>query len=188
MGHLRNGVVLMAVIFFSVCEAGRGNFWPRIGLMSAMFVALAGGINLRAAFDANRTVETRRGAIHVTGDAPLVEFLQAHTKPGDEVFIYPYQPIYYFLENLKNPTRYSYLQYHLHTDEQFLEATRDLERKKVRYVVFDGLLSGERFQEVFPAYRQPERSKMIMELYLEGHYRTVRDLGRFRILERRSLN
>lgn len=117
-------------------------------------------------------------------NAALLEFLETHTRPGDEVFVYPYQPIYYFVENLKNPTRYSYLQYHLHTDEQFREATRDLEQKKVRYVVFDTALSGERFREVFPAYRQPAASELIMEPYLEAHYHLVNDLGRFRILQR----
>jgi hypothetical protein len=186
MGHLRNGVVLIAILFFSICEAAGNRFWSRIGLINVMFVALTASTNLRATLEATRTIETRRGDIHVMNDDHLIDFLQTHTRAGDEVFIYPYQPIYYFAEILKNPTRYSYLQYHLHTDAQFQEATRDLEAQKVRYVVFDSLLSGEHFEQVFPAYRQPEKSKLIMEPYLEAHYRLLSDLGRFRILERKE--
>ena len=117
-------------------------------------------------------------------NAALLKFLEGHTQAGDEVFIYPYQPIYYFVENLRNPTRYSYMQYHLHTEDQFREATRDLERKNVRYVIFDTALSGERFREVFPAYRQPEKSQLIMEPYLDQHYQLLQDLGRFHVLQR----
>ena len=116
--------------------------------------------------------------------ARLLEFLKTHTDPSEYVFIYPYQPIYYFAAKLRNPTRYSYIQYSLHTRAQFAEAVHDLDQKQVRYVVFDTLLSGEHFQGMFPAYRQPEKSQLIIEPYLEAHYRLAYDLGRFHILER----
>lgn len=184
IGHLRNGVMLMAVLFFSMCEAAKSRWLKRGALTISLFTALTGTIDLIASLQPGSSMQSRRGEIQVGDNAALLAFLQSHTQAGDAVFVYPYQPIYYFAEKLKNPTRYSYLQYHLHTDDQFREATHDLERKKVQYVVFDGLLSGQRFQNVFPAYRQPDKSKLIMEPYLETHYRLAADLGRFRILQR----
>jgi hypothetical protein len=184
IGHLRNGVMLMAVLFFSICEAAGNVALRRGGLILAMFVAMTACTNLIASLDAGKVIRTRRGPIHVEDNAALLKFLEGHTQAGDEVFIYPYQPIYYFVENLRNPTRYSYMQYHLHTEDQFREATQDLERKNVRYVIFDTALSGQRFREVFPAYRQPEKSQLIMEPYLDQHYQLLQDLGRFHVLQR----
>jgi hypothetical protein len=184
IGHLRNGVMLMAVLFFSICEAAGNVALRRGGLILAMFVAMTACTNLIASLDAGKVIKTRRGPIHVEDNAALLKFLEGHTQAGDEVFIYPYQPIYYFVENLRNPTRYSYMQYHLHTEDQFREATQDLERKNVRYVIFDTALSGQRFREVFPAYRQPEKSQLIMEPYLDQHYQLLQDLGRFHVLQR----
>ena len=184
IGHLRNGAMLMAVLFFSICEAAGRVAVRRGGLILSMFVALTACTRLMASLDPDPIVLTRRGLVHVKDNAALLKFLGDHTHAGDEIFVYPYQPIYYFVQGLRNPTRYSYLQYHLHTEDQFREATQDLERKKVRYVVFDTALSGERFREVFPAYRQPDQSQLIMEPYLEANYRMVEDLGRFHILER----
>jgi hypothetical protein len=176
--------MLMAVLFFSICEASGSVALRRSGLVLSMFVAITACTNLTASMEPGPVTKTRRGLMHGEDDAALLKFLEGHTHAGDEVFIYPYQPIYYFVENLKNPTRYSYLQYHFNTEDQFREATQDLERKRVRYVVFDTALSGERFREMFPAYRQPDKSQLIMEPYLDEHYQLVQDLGRFHVLQR----
>lgn len=184
IGHLRNGAILIGIVCLSVCEAS-GKLWlRRAGLVITLFIALRGATDFMTALQPEKTMQARRGVVHVQDDAALIDFLNTHTNPGQDVFVYPYQPIYYFVENLHNPTRYSYLQYHLHTDDQFREATADLERKHVRYVVFDTLFSGENFQQVFPAYRQPPKSRLIMEPYLEAHYHVAANLGRFQILER----
>ncbi len=188
MGHLRNGVMVMAILFFSICEAGGNNWLKRAGLALSMCVGLAGVTNFLTSWENNHRIETRRGVVYAKQPQPLLDFLKAHTRDGEEVFIYPYQPIYYFVEDLRNPTRYSNLTYGFNSDAQFLEATQDLERKKVRYVVFDGLFSGQGMRRVFPAYREPDKSRLIMENYLAAHYRVAADLGRFRVLERSMFN
>lgn len=156
----------------------------RIGLVIAMCVAFLGVNNLIGSRDRGKSFETRRGEFHVKENAVALAFLETHTQAGQEVFVYPYQPIFYFVEHLKNPTRYSYLLYGFNTEAQFREAAADLERKRVRYVVMDGVFSGQRIASVFPAYKQPEESRLIMEPYLKSHYQVVKEAGRFRILER----
>jgi len=185
MGHLRNGVVLLAVLFFSICETSGNVFLRRAGLVVGICTALSGVSHFLTSFDGQKRM-TRRGEVLVNGNAALLDFLESHTQPGEEVFVYPYQPIYYFAEHLRNPTRYSNLMYGMNTNAQFREAVDDLERKKVRYVVFDAFLSGAQLSRVFPAYRPPPESDLILEPYLRAHYRMVKDLGRFQIWERIS--
>ena len=184
IGHLRNGVVVMVVLFFSICEASGKRMLKWAGVASAVCVMLAGSTQFAASWQAKGQVQTRRGTVYLNHEEPLIGFLETHTQPGEDVLIYPYQPIYYFVADVRNPTRYSYLQYHFDTREQFQEAVGDLEKKKVRYVIYDRLFSGERFRSVFPAYRQPEKDQLIMEPYLAAHYRDAGDVGHFRILER----
>jgi hypothetical protein len=183
MGHLRNGVILMAILFFSICETSGNAFLRRAGLLIGICTALSGVSHFLTSLDGQKRM-TRRGEVALSGDPALLDFLDSHTQPGEEVFVYPYQPIYYFAEHLRNPTRYSNLMYGMNTNAQFREATADLERKKVRYVVFDGFLSGAQLSRVFPAYRPPAESELILEPYLRAHYRMAKDVGRFQIWER----
>ncbi len=174
----------MAMLFFTLCEIGGNGTLKKLGVGLTLCLAIAAALNFRMNWNINQTQQTRRGEIHVRSHEPLLDFLNTHTRPGDEVFVYPYQPIYYFFEQLTNPTRYSYLLYHFQSAEQFTEATHDLDRKQVRYVVFDSELSGDRLATMFPAYRQPANSQLIMEPYLKAHYGLVSNLGRFHILQR----
>jgi hypothetical protein len=184
IGHLRNGCVLLVVLFFNICETGGNRVLKALGLGVTMSLVFGATSHLAAAFSDTVVTQTRRGAIYSDAPLPIVAFLQAHTRPGDELFIYPYQPIYYFLEDLQNPTRYSCLLYGYSPAAQFNEAINDLERKKVRYVLYDLQLSGRNLEKVFPAYRHPDAERLIMEPYLAAHYRAVTTAGRFQILER----
>jgi hypothetical protein len=189
MGHLRNAILLLAILFFSICEADGNRWLRRAGLAITVCAALSGASHFLISVGDTQASKhiTRRGEIYLKTDgARLLDFLASHTKPGDYLFLYPYQPIYYFVEDLRNPTRFSNLMYGMNTDAQFIEATRDLERKHVRYVVVDRVLLDHGLSSAFPAYRQPPKAKLIMEPYLESHYRVLNDLGRFQILERKE--
>lgn len=188
IGHLRNGTMLLAVLFFSISEQATRRSLRMAGMAVTMFIALMGARHFLASSAGGNEIQTRRGNAYGTGQQPLLQFLDHYTMPGDNVFIYPYQPIYYFAGKLMNPTRFSYLLYHFHTSEQFREAVRDLDSKKVRYVVFDSLLSGQNLADLFPAYRAPAKSELIVEPYLQAHYRLLKDLGRFQVLERLEPN
>ncbi len=185
IGHLRNGCVLLVVLFFSICETSGNRVLKALGLGLTVCLVFGATSHFSAAVSDTVVTQTRRGKIYFDTPLPVIAFLQAHTKPGDNVFIYPYQPVYYFLEDLQNATRYSCLLYHYSPPAQFTEAIHDLEQKKVKYVLFDRELSGQNLAKVFPAYHQPAADQLIMEPYLAAHYREVEAAGRFQILERR---
>jgi hypothetical protein len=115
----------------------------------------------------------------------MMNFLLARTRPGDEVFIYPYEPIYYFAAQLRNPTRFSNLMYGMNTPAQFAECVSALSHSKVRFVLSDQVFAGENMKAVFPGYVPPSRDRLMLEPFLEAHYREVATVGNFRVLERR---
>src|SRR5439155_27714 len=75
-----------------------------------------------------------------------------------------------FLSGTTNPTRFSILLYHNNTDAQFQEVISALERRKVRYVLWDTLVDGQNLKQWFPNYQQPPREKLMIEPYLNEHY------------------
>ena len=128
--------------------------------------------------------ETRRGVVRTYVRDDALQFLLDNTKPRDFVFVYPYYPMYYFLANLRNPTRYGILLYGYNTDEQFQEALADLDRARPRYVLWDTVIDGENWKQWYPAYVRPAERDLVIEPYLNRHYRTIATKSGFRIMER----
>lgn len=131
-------------------------------------------------------METRNGEIRTFGSDEALEFLQQNVAAGERVFVYPYYPMYYFLADVRNPTRYSILMYHINTTEQFDEVIRDLEIGQVKYVLWDTLVAGENLTRWFPGYQDPPANEQRLERYVEGHYTIIGLKNRFRVLQRNS--
>jgi hypothetical protein len=185
LGHLRNGIPVLMILFFGLCERQQGNMPRRLAFGVVACLTVYATANLLGAAAAQTTLHSRQGTLRASSPDAALEFLIAHTRPGENVFVYPYRPIYYFLADLRNATRFSYLIYGFNTPAQFREATSDLERKKVRYVLWDGL-ARQNLTALFPAYRQPAADQLIMEPYLERRYRQIGSEAGFRILERKN--
>jgi Dolichyl-phosphate-mannose-protein mannosyltransferase len=185
LGHLRNGIPILMILFFAVCEKQQEKIPRRLAFGSIACLTVYATVNLLGAAASDTAIHSRRGTLRASSSDAALEFLISHTRPGEDVFVYPYRPIYYFLADVRNPTRFSYLIYRLNTPAQFREATHDLESKKVRYVLWDRL-ARQNLTALFPAYREPPADQLIMEPYLEARYRQIGSEGEFRILERRE--
>ena len=135
---------------------------------------------------ASTKLVTRRGTIYTFGADPALELLNKNTRPGEELFAYPYCPMYYFFSAAKNPTRYSILMYQINTRAQFQEVVRSLEQGKVRYVLWDTGFQGESLTTWFPAYRIPRQDELIVEPYLANHYVVIARKNAFCLLERKD--
>jgi hypothetical protein len=117
-------------------------------------------------------------------DDPVLTYLDHHVAPGTEIYAYPYCPMYYFLSATKNPTRHSVLLYGYNTPSQFRSVVETLERRRVRYVVWDSTFA-ERAGPFFNM-RPYLSHTAILEPYLESHYRVVKLVGGMRIMERKT--
>jgi len=130
-------------------------------------------------------VETRAGHVRLTERDHALDFLQTHVAAGGTAFVYPYYPMYYFLANVRNPTRYSILMHRINTPAQFEDAIAALETQKVPYVLWDTFVAGENLTRWFPRYVEPSEDEQLLEQYLRRQYVEIGVRNGFRILERR---
>ena len=187
--HLIYGSPLLLILFLVIWNYcfNRRNLlkYSAIGLITAC-VILSGSFSVVICSDPNYKVVTRRGVLYGFKEDLALKFLIEHTKPGDFAFIYPYYPMYYFLADVKNPTRYSILLYHINTEAQFNEVIKNIEQKKVKYVLWNTEMSGSNLKILFPQYMQPSKDNCHLEQYLEDHYEVIGMENEFKILRRRG--
>lgn len=134
---------------------------------------------------AHQVIMTRRGPVHVEEPDPALEFVLSHVSQGAPLFVYPYYPMYYYLADVRMPSRYSILVYDYNTPEQFQEVLTELERTKVEFVLWDTLVSGENLKQWFPGYTHAD-DQLPMENYLMRNYDEIEVANGFRILRRRN--
>jgi transposase InsO family protein len=109
----------------------------------------------------------------------IQRFLNARTWPGDFVYFFPNEAIYYFLFNRRNPTRYA-ISYFAVSTEQRLELVKDLERRKPRYVVYSP--ATWRVDNIPERIQVPE-----VVAYLQQKYHAISKLRGVVILERNHI-
>lgn len=178
-------LILFLVIWNSCFDTQRGlrNFGLRL---ITVCLILFGSVNALMALSTRQEIVTRRGKMYGFKQDTALQFLIEHTKPGDYAFIYPYYPMYYFLADVRNPTRYSILLYHINTEAQFDEVIQNLKQKRVKYVLWDTLVAGAKLKTWFPQYEHPPEEKLLLEHYLKEDYREIGTENGFRILRRRE--
>ena len=92
---------------------------------------------LTRATTAPNRIETRRGVISTPAEDTVVPYVEAHVSPGDSMLVYPYLPVYYYLTDTVNPTRYDFFQPGMNTSEQSAEILAEFARRKVGVVLFE---------------------------------------------------
>lgn len=139
-------LLYQAPLFMLVLAWGLDGFSGRlkgvssIQTMLAFFVFLSfttlGMAILSEPLRAHSVIQTRHGDFKALKPDLVLEKLQAYVKPGRSIFVYPYQPMYYFLTTTSNPTPFEYLQIGEHTPEQFDEALCRVAVDRTPLVVF----------------------------------------------------
>jgi 4-amino-4-deoxy-L-arabinose transferase-like glycosyltransferase len=179
-------MLIILIVFWNYCFDNR-KVLKLLGLiLLTMSLVLLASFNALIALSANEKIVSRQGTLYGFKQDLALKFLIEHTKRGDYTFIYPYYPMYYFLADNKNPTRYFTLISHFHTDAQFKEVIEDLKMKHVKYVLWDTLVSGSNLKTWFPQYKRPSRGCVDLERYLEDHYEFIGKENGFRILRRKD--
>src|SRR5205814_6950798 len=105
--------------------------WYLAGSFAAFGLAL-----LLNALDAQHRLVTRRGSLKSSQPDNVISYLDAHLPPEARIFVYPYQPLYYYLSATSNPTSYEYLQPGLHSPDQIESAIHELETSPQAAVLF----------------------------------------------------
>lgn len=183
--HLVSGSPLLIILCIYLLAESRGKVAALTLQILSVSAACLAVVNLFVVLTAH-TVNTRVGSAAVFQDDPVLTFLDEHVAPGEEIFAYPYCPMYYFLSSTTNPTRYSLLIYNYNTSAQFHEVIQVLEQHKVRYVLWDTNFQTKKVAALFPASVRIQPRDLIMEPYLDSHYKLVKVEDGVRIMERKS--
>lgn len=168
--------------------------WPSVANRRRVWIWLAvptiawAACLLADAAGANTRVETRRGPVWVKRPDEALNVLLQATKRRDTVFVYPYYPMYYFLADLTNPTRFSILVYGYNTQEQFREAAGDIVNKRVGLALWDTWVAGENLATWCPGYRHPPVEAQVVERAFATRYRECCLHGGWRFLRRSQTN
>ena len=80
----------------------------------------------------------------------MLQYIQAHVPPGEKIFVYPSQPLFYYLTGTVNPTAHDFLQIGLFSPDQFQGVIHQLELDQTKVVLMDPFTS-DRFLFFFPA-------------------------------------
>ncbi len=105
--------------------------WYLIGSFAAFGLAL-----LLNCLGAKNIVETQRGVLKSADADTVIPYIQAHLQAGKAIYVYPYQPLYYYLTGAWNPTQFDYLQPGMHTTPQSEQVLQALERDQAAVAVF----------------------------------------------------
>jgi len=105
-----------------------------------------------------------------------VEYVQAGTPPGAPFFVYPVDPLFNFLADRPNPTRFNHFIAGALTPSDLDEVIQDLDRAKPRYVLWDhrGVI-----------YFKADQTNRPLSDYIWGCYSQVANFSPYLIMERR---
>ena len=141
-----------------------------VAALAIMSMAMAS-----AAASAPYKIETRRGLVTMPGKDTVIDYVQSHTTPGDAIFVYPYLPLYYYLTDTVDPTRYAYFQTGLHTSEQAHEIIAQLRSRPPRVVLFESSFA-EKIPHSWPSTPQAAMASDPIGDYIARSYWVCRVL------------
>jgi 4-amino-4-deoxy-L-arabinose transferase-like glycosyltransferase len=185
--HLVFGSPLLILLCIHTLTEIRGKLaHAALQILAICAVCLASFNCCVVLFAGAHTTETRVGRAALIGKGPdrVLRFLDEHLSPGEAIFSYPYFPTYYFLSAANNPTRYSILMYNYNTPAQFREVVSVLEQRRVRYVIWETTFA-EQAENDFPGMIPNNPADLILEPYLESHFKQVENDDGIRIMERK---
>lgn len=134
--ELSHMMYLAPILYLVLCwvfegKAFGGAFLPAARRVIAAYVLLSfsgfGLALLANAASLHQPLQTRRGILRTIKQDTVAAYVQAHVPEGGRMFVYPYQPLYYYLTGTVNPTSYDFLYMGYNTPGQFKKAKQELE-------------------------------------------------------------
>ena len=120
---------------------------------------------------ATHGLETRRGRLLLPGRDAVIPYIEEHIARGDKLFVYPYQPLYYFLTATSNSTQFEYLQLGLHAPEHMERAIAELETDRTPTIIYAPAFNSWVIPQTFPATPQKVLDSDPVRDYIFAHYR-----------------
>lgn len=165
--------------------------WLAAGLLG--FLAVWAGVFLAQTASSLRgevAVVTPVGTLRTTPtNAQAVGALLKAVRPDDGLYVHPYKPLFYFLTQGRNPTRYSYLAPGMMTHNEEAEALAALKNSPPRWMLYLPL-SRDEFLRVFPHAAGLDHLFPMIEAWRQQEYVPVEPaviVTGYRLYERRAI-
>jgi hypothetical protein len=150
---------------------------PLVMFLAFLSYTAFGAMLLLGSWGAHNKLPTARGTIRTQNPDTAVEYIQAHVAPGERIFVYPYQPLYYYLTATFSATRFDFLQPGMHTSDQLQESIAELEANHPPVVLFEASFS-ENIELLWPETPLGAiTAKDPVADYIFAHYRPCRALS-----------
>jgi 4-amino-4-deoxy-L-arabinose transferase-like glycosyltransferase len=150
-------------------------FRPFLATLVTIAFGTMGFAILLNAIGAHNRFETRRGMIRTAQKDTVIEYVQAHVAPEEEVLVYPYLPLYYYLTGTRSPSRYDYFQPGMNTPEQAQEILASLQSQNVKAVLFEPAFA-EKIANSWPGTPLRAIAEDSLAEYIAHNYRVCRTL------------
>ena len=170
IAHLAIGSTLWLILAFYFLVTCRGRWATYAVKILAICSVAVGSFNLLMVAHGH-PLKTRAGTVLSVHPVPGLKYLDKHMRPGEYLFAYPYIPQYYFLTGTQNPTRYSLLIYNYNTQRQFKKAIEEIQKHKVRFIVWQTDM--KQWQKLLPGCTRRPPYGFLMDDYIRSHYRMV---------------
>ncbi len=143
-----------------------------IAAVPLLFSVLFAGNHLRG-WLATGTMASPVGRLRVEKEQFAgMERLLARVGPGQTLYVHPYSPIYYFVTQAKNPTRFSFLAPGMMTGREEAEAVSQLRTRPPEWVMYLQI-SRQGFLRVFPSGTSLDHRFRALEGWLEKNYQPL---------------
>lgn len=120
-----------------------------------------------------RPVSTPVGTVRAAPElAPELQKLVAAVHPGEELFVYPYMPVHYFVTQARNPTRFAFLAPGMMTPHEEGGALAELSVHPPEWLLYMHL-TDEEFRRVFPNSGGSSARFTTLESWLDQAYAPV---------------
>lgn len=152
----------------------------------AVIVLIAAGACLMVGIQQRLRESTRItsvGSVHgKQADLDVLTMIQSRVKPSDTLFVFPYRPLLYFVTGAHNPTRYSFLQPGMFSDNDEVEALSELRAHPPRWVFYTHV-PPEAYLRIWPG-SDPRRLQMAgIEDFLKENYEGTEQWADFNLLK-----
>jgi len=178
-------VILAAVWMERHVRRTAALFAATVVLMPAVVMAASNLANL----EPRQRVETPVGRLVASpADARQLRMCLSHTRRGESLFVFPYQPMFYFLTATRNPTRYSFLQPGMMSREDEHEAATQLRADPPEWMLY-AAFEPRYYLRIWPSSNPADLRMPAIEDFIRDHYAALPDAANegpeYRLLERR---
>jgi hypothetical protein len=162
--------LFFALVAISVASVTSSKIKMPVFLVASLLLTLFASYTLLRR-GSETELQSNVGVVRASGDdLNLVRQLQQQIPQGSDLFVYPYLPVAYFFTLSHNPTRYSYLQPGMMSDQDEASALQELQAAPPERVVYYDMGEAQ-ILKLWPN-SDPARLRLRkLEAYLATHYR-----------------